>query len=60
MPFAAGAESAIKKIESALPPQRASELQIFMERVLVGNSSRDGWPAHVDVARQPLRRIEDE
>jgi len=51
MPFAAGAESAIKKIESALPPQRASQLQIFMERVLVGDSYRDCWPAHAVDAR---------
>lgn len=40
MPFAAGADGALAKIEGALPRPRAEELQRFMQRVLVD----DPWP----------------
>ncbi len=39
MPFAAGAEGALRKIEAALPSRRAAELQTFMERILIGDQS---------------------
>ena len=37
MPFVAGAEHALRKIEAALPRQRAAELQRLMQRILVGD-----------------------
>lgn len=37
VPFAAGAERALAKIENALPPGRAAEIQRFMQRVLIGD-----------------------
>jgi predicted DNA-binding transcriptional regulator YafY len=37
IPFAAGAERALGKIEGALPPDRVRELRRFMKRVLVGD-----------------------
>jgi len=36
VPFAAGAERALAKIENALPRERALEIQRFMSRVLIG------------------------
>ena len=39
VPFAAGAERALSKIEAALPTQRVGELQKFMQRVLIGDPS---------------------
>jgi predicted DNA-binding transcriptional regulator YafY len=39
IPFAAGAERALAKIEAALPRQRVGELQRFMQRVLIGDPS---------------------
>jgi predicted DNA-binding transcriptional regulator YafY len=41
IPFAAGADRALSKIEAALPKQRVDELQRFMQRVLVGDSASD-------------------
>jgi len=41
IPFAAGAERALLKIEAALPQQRVGELQRFMQRVLIGDSTPD-------------------
>jgi predicted DNA-binding transcriptional regulator YafY len=41
IPFAAGAERALVKIEAALPEQRVCELQRFMQRVLIGDSTPD-------------------
>ncbi len=37
MPFAAGAERALAKIEASLPSQRTADLQRFMQRVFVGD-----------------------
>jgi len=37
MPFVAGAEEALRKIEASLPRQRATELQQLMQRILVGD-----------------------
>ena len=37
MPFVAGAEEALRKIEASLPRQRAAELQQLMKRILVGD-----------------------
>ena len=42
IPFADGAERALAKIEAALPRQRVGELQRFMQRVLIGDSTQDG------------------
>ena len=50
VPFAAGAERALAKIENALPRDRASEIQRFMDRVLIGEPSvpSSAPPAPVD------------
>jgi predicted DNA-binding transcriptional regulator YafY len=37
IPFAAGAERALAKIEGALPAERVRELRRFMKRILVGD-----------------------
>ena len=37
MPFASPAETALAKIEGALPPERVSELRRLLERVLIGD-----------------------
>jgi predicted DNA-binding transcriptional regulator YafY len=37
VPFAAGAEHALAKIESALPAQRIGELRQFTQRILIGD-----------------------
>jgi predicted DNA-binding transcriptional regulator YafY len=37
IPFAAGADRALAKIEAALPARRVGELQRFMQRVLIGD-----------------------
>jgi len=50
VPFAAGAEQALVKIEAALPASRADELRTLRERVLVGDPSRDTRPATIDPA----------
>jgi predicted DNA-binding transcriptional regulator YafY len=50
VPFAAGAEQALVKIEAALPASRADELRTLRERVLVGGPSRDTRPATIDPA----------
>jgi predicted DNA-binding transcriptional regulator YafY len=39
VPFAAGAERALAKIENALPASRAAEIQRFMDRVLIGDAT---------------------
>lgn len=44
MPFVAGAEQALAKIEASLPRQRTAELQQLMQRILVGD------PAQLDPA----------
>jgi predicted DNA-binding transcriptional regulator YafY len=36
IPFLAGAEAALSKIEGALPPTRQAELQRFLRRILIG------------------------
>jgi predicted DNA-binding transcriptional regulator YafY len=41
IPFSHGADSALAKIEAALPQQRVDELQRFMQRVLVGDTALD-------------------
>lgn len=48
VPFAAGAEAALAKIEQALPASRADELRTLRERILVGEPSRDARPAAID------------
>ncbi len=48
VPFAAGSEPAIDKIEQALPPARASELRALRERILVGGPSRETRPGSID------------
>lgn len=40
IPFAAGAERALAKIEAALPAQRVRELRRFTSRVLIGDPAR--------------------
>ena len=40
MPFVAGAEQALAKIEASLPRQRAAELQHLMQRILVGDPAQ--------------------
>jgi predicted DNA-binding transcriptional regulator YafY len=45
IPFADGAERALAKIEAALPKARVSELQRFMQRVLIGDSADPGTTA---------------
>ena len=40
MPFAAGAKSAVAKIQASLPHARASELQALMMRIMIGKPSR--------------------
>jgi predicted DNA-binding transcriptional regulator YafY len=37
MPFAAPADTALSKIEGALPPERVGQLRRLMERILVGD-----------------------
>jgi predicted DNA-binding transcriptional regulator YafY len=41
IPFADGAERALAKIQAALPQQRVGELQRFMQRVLIGETTPD-------------------
>jgi len=48
VPFAAGAERAIAKIEAALPAARAAELRALRERILVGDPAPAGTPTDVD------------
>lgn len=48
VPFAAGAEHALAKIEQALPPSRAAELRALRERILIGTASAQGKLADVD------------
>jgi len=48
VPFAAGAEHALAKIEQALPAVRAAELRALRERILVGEPSRDASLADID------------
>jgi proteasome accessory factor B len=50
VPFAAGAEHALGKIERALPAARAAELRALRERILIGKPSRDARPAAIDPA----------
>ena len=50
VPFAAGAEHALAKIEQALPASRADELRTLRERILVGDPSRNARPAAIDPA----------
>ncbi len=49
IPFAAGAERALTKIEGALPADRVRELRRFMRRILVGDpvAADAGLPASV-------------
>jgi predicted DNA-binding transcriptional regulator YafY len=41
IPFAAGAERALAKLEEALPSQRSSQLQAFMQRIVIGDPAND-------------------
>jgi predicted DNA-binding transcriptional regulator YafY len=50
VPFAAGAQPTLDKIERALPAARATELRALRERILVGEPSRDARPAAIDPA----------
>jgi predicted DNA-binding transcriptional regulator YafY len=50
VPFAAGAEHALAKIEQALPASRADELRTLRERILAGDPSEDARPAAIDPA----------
>jgi predicted DNA-binding transcriptional regulator YafY len=50
VPFAAGTEHALAKIEQALPAARAAELRTLRERVLVGDPPKDARPAAIDPA----------
>ena len=50
VPFAAGAQQALAKIEQALPASRAGELRTLRERILVGEPSKDARPAAIDPA----------
>jgi predicted DNA-binding transcriptional regulator YafY len=51
IPFADGAGRALAKIEAALPRQRVDELQRFMQRVLIGDSTpQPGVTAAIDPA----------
>ncbi len=57
VPFAAGAEHALAKVEQALPGARAAELRTLRERILVGDPSRDTRPAGIDPG--PGRSVRD-
>jgi predicted DNA-binding transcriptional regulator YafY len=48
VPFAAGAEHALAKIEQALPAARAAELRALRERILIGAPSGDARPGAID------------
>jgi predicted DNA-binding transcriptional regulator YafY len=48
VPFAAGSQQALAKIEGALPAARAAELRALRERILVGEPVRDARLADVD------------
>lgn len=50
VPFAAGAERALAKVEEALPAARVAELRALRERILVGEPSRAAPPADIDPA----------
>jgi predicted DNA-binding transcriptional regulator YafY len=41
VPFAAGAERALAKLEEALPTRRSSDLQAFMQRIVIGDPAKD-------------------
>jgi predicted DNA-binding transcriptional regulator YafY len=45
MPFAAPADTALSKIEGALPPERVGQLRRLMERILVGDPIDVGEPS---------------
>jgi hypothetical protein len=48
IPFAAGAERALAKIEGALPAERVRELRRFMHRILVGDPAERGAALSAD------------
>jgi predicted DNA-binding transcriptional regulator YafY len=48
VPFAAGAERALAKIEEVLPMSRAVELRALRERILIGEPSQAGRLADID------------
>src|SRR5438046_8341162 len=48
VPFAAGAQPALDKIERALPAARAAELRALRERILVGGPAGDARLADID------------
>jgi predicted DNA-binding transcriptional regulator YafY len=50
VPFAAGAQRALAKVEDALPAARLAELRTLRERILVGEPSRAAPPATVHPA----------
>jgi predicted DNA-binding transcriptional regulator YafY len=41
IPFAAGADRALEKLEGALPAERSSDLQAFMQRIVIGDPATD-------------------
>ncbi len=48
VPFAAGAQHALAKIEQALPAARVAHLRALRERILVGEPSGDAIPGDID------------
>lgn len=48
VPFAAGAQHALAKIEQALPAARAAELRALRERILIGEPAGDATPGAID------------
>ncbi|HEY3260668.1 MAG TPA: WYL domain-containing protein [Pseudonocardiaceae bacterium] len=48
VPFAAGAQHALAKIEQALPAARAAHLRALCERILVGEPSGEARPGNID------------
>jgi predicted DNA-binding transcriptional regulator YafY len=58
VPFAAGAERALAKLEAALPAPRASELQAFMHRIVVGDARAEATDSTGAVDPHFLARFE--
>src|SRR6266540_1732376 len=56
VPFAAGAERALAKIEEALPATRVAELRALRERILVGEPSRAAPPADIGPGHESAGR----
>ena len=54
MPFAAGADRALSKIEAALPAERVKDLRRFMRRILIGDPSSPATVSHADTVDSRL------